>query len=248
MTASFTCNQHQPSNDDIVRACVCVCSRVCCHVNNSGSQSLSITAVCSGGDTPPDFNITSAEWHLTQVCGCVFVLAYEQPYAHFCACVLFYALSSFHFRLSPALKVTARVCVCVCLCVCVLATYCNSLILNAAYLFLQSPSSLFPVFLYVSAISRVENSEQQIWKIFFNHYYHTSHTAATLFLPACHLLSFQLAAVCLILEWHACKYARDNCPHMPKSFFTCSISRFNDLAFLMQIWNYSGFGKYSDYS
>lgn len=104
MTSSFTCNQYQPSNDDIVRACVCVC--VCCHVNSSGSQSLSITAVCSGGDTQPDFNITSAEWHLTQVCGCVFVLA--------CACVLFYALSSFHFRLSPALKVTVRVCVCVC--------------------------------------------------------------------------------------------------------------------------------------
>lgn len=94
------------------RVCVCVCY----HVNNSGRQPLSITAACSGGDTQPDFNITSAEWHLTQVCICVFVHLCVQPCAHFCACVLFYALSSFHFRLLPALKVMACTCSCVCVC------------------------------------------------------------------------------------------------------------------------------------
>lgn len=93
-------------------------------------------------------------------------------YVHCWACVLFYALSSFYARIAcfesyidktMAFCVRARVLLCVCVHACRLARF---LILNTAYHFLQSLSSLFPVFLHISAIYRAEKSELQIWMEF----------------------------------------------------------------------------------
>ena len=144
-------------------------------------------------------------------------------HVHCCAHVLFYALSSFHFRLLPVLKVIEMpghgpkslqmcvhhvcgcifICVCVCVCLCVCAcTYNNSLILNTAYLPLQSLSSLFPVFLHISAIYRVENPEWQMRMEF----YYSPHILALLFLslsllhPVFHL-SFYIASMRVIAEY-----------------------------------------------
>lgn len=53
------------------QGCVCVCVFAVvsgCHVNHSGSLSLSIIASCCGNDTQPGFDITTDEWHFTQVC------------------------------------------------------------------------------------------------------------------------------------------------------------------------------------
>lgn len=110
------------------------------------SQTPSITAVCRGSDTRPDFNITRAEWHLTQVCAplCDIMCSIVRMY--------YFMLSSFHFRLLPSLGVvevpgrgpkSSPVCVDAYVYV---HSDCNSLLLNVAHLFLPSLSSLFPVF------------------------------------------------------------------------------------------------------
>lgn len=101
-----------------------------CHVNHSGSHSLSITAVCCGNYMQPDFNITWAEWHLTQVCVIVCTLL--------CMCIILRVIV-FSFPPLPCFeshrdgRPWPRVCVWVCVFACA-CTYCNSLILNRAYL------------------------------------------------------------------------------------------------------------------
>lgn len=63
------------------QGCVCVFAVVSgCHVNHSGSLSLSIIASCSGNDTQPGFDITTDEWHFTQVCTILRALS--------CVCVI----------------------------------------------------------------------------------------------------------------------------------------------------------------
>lgn len=159
-------NNHQSDTNVSVSACECefmqwgVVSG--CHVNHSGSQSLSITAVCRGNDMQPDFNITWAEWHLTQVCVIVCTLL--------CVCIILRVIG---FSFPPLAcfeshrdgRPWPRVCVSLCLCVCVCAP---TVILSflTQPIFLQSLSSLFPVLLHTSAIYRVENPELQTWMEF----------------------------------------------------------------------------------
>lgn len=132
----------------------------------------------------------------TSVRVCVWACVWS--YAHCCACILFYVLSSFHFRLFPALKVIEMpghgpVFVCVCAC----APYCNSLILNTVYLFLQSLSSLFPVFSIYQPFTELKTPRRRYERIF----YYSLRTPATLFLPVFYLLSFQWASAPVIVEW-----------------------------------------------
>lgn len=140
-----------------VSACECEWGLVSgCHVNHSGSQSLSITAACRGNDMQPDFNITWAEWHLTQVCVIVCTLL--------CVCIIlrvivfsFPPLACFESHRDG--RPWPRVCVSLCVCTLILSFLTQPI-------FLQSLSSLFPVLLHTSAIYRVENPELQIWMEF----------------------------------------------------------------------------------
>lgn len=114
--------------------------------------------------TQRSFDIIPDEWHFTRegvivrallgmciiLCVIVFLCPdcllwklYRQDHGMLCACAC-----------AP---------VCVCVRACRLAQF---LILGTAYHFLQSLSSLFPVFLHISAIYRAEKSELQIWMEF----------------------------------------------------------------------------------
>lgn len=100
-----------------------------CHVNHSGSQSLSITAVCCRNDTQPDFNITRAEWHLTQVyvrvrvCVSMRVIVCASLCMYIILCVIIFSFpplpcSESHRDARPWPCVWKCVCLCLCVCLC----------------------------------------------------------------------------------------------------------------------------------
>lgn len=122
-------NNNQSSEIAFLQVWECVCvSSMCkcvymqwgaCHVNHSGTQTLSITAACCGNDTQLGFNISRTEWHLTQVCVWLYVCA------TLCVCVCVYCFMCYHLFISvscllwksqrfQAITLNHYQCVCVC--------------------------------------------------------------------------------------------------------------------------------------
>lgn len=211
-----------------VRACMCVFAVVSgCHVNHSGSLSLSIIASCCGNDTQPGFDITTDEWHFTQVCVTVRALL--------CVCIIlcviafsFPDVSCFESYIYKTTTVSLCVPVCVpsdnFLCVCVYLWYActESLILNTALQFLQSLSSLFPVFLHISALYRVENPELQIWMEFVIILFIYRPRYFCPYLPHSIYCCFCLPQYALLLNVHTWNL---DCSHLPGPVWTQAMTQ-----------------------
>lgn len=121
--------------------CVCVCVVSGCHVNHSGCLSLSIIASYCGNDTQPGFDMTTDEWHFTQVCVivraslcmCIIlrVIAFSFPDV---SCFESYIYKTTTFSLCVPVCVPSDNFLCVCVCVCdMLAQKVSFLILPCSF-------------------------------------------------------------------------------------------------------------------